>query len=281
MTGTINGIPKRMGHIWIGPKPAPTEWMSSWQLRHPDWDYTLYGNDILEQFDFRTRHLIDYYIDVGEYAGAADLIRYELLHAYGGFIAEADSVCIHPIDELLEGPQAYTIYENEFLRGELVSPILACDPGNSFLGEVIDRLSKLRTDQLASAWTTTGNLFLARMIRELSPRITIWPSHTMIPIHFTGETYQGDQKVYAVQMFGTTHGSYGKAHNTTGRRTSLLQKIRLQIRRQKFRRQRRALERVDYMALAHRWAGDLRKPASQRSLTSVVQAASQTTDVGN
>ncbi|SMR70810.1 hypothetical protein SAMN04488030_0423 [Aliiroseovarius halocynthiae] len=263
MADSINGIPKRMGHIWIGPKPAPTHWMSSWQELHPDWEYTLYGNDILETFNFRAKHLIDYYIKVGEYAGAADLIRYEVLHAFGGYIAGADSICLHPIDELFQGPHAHTIYENEFVRGKLVSPIQACEPGNPFLDTLIDRLSKLSIDQLKSAWATTGNLFLARAIRELSPPITIWPSHTMIPVHFTGVTYEGNEKVYAIQLFGTTHGSYGKDQKTPSKGVPILEKIRMQLNRQKFRKQRRKLEKVDYFERAQRWIADARPSTTQ------------------
>ena len=41
MTGAL-AIPKRLGHIWIGPKPAPKLWMDSWpkldpwELRKPE-----------------------------------------------------------------------------------------------------------------------------------------------------------------------------------------------------------------------------------------------------
>lgn len=133
-------LPKRLGHIWIGPKPAPDRWMQTWPDKHPDWEYTVYDNDFLAGFPFRLRALINEYWWRGLYAGVQDMMRYEILYAFGGFMADADAICRHPVDELLTRPQAYTVYdrpEDDRWRG--VCPILACEPGNPFVGAVIDR----------------------------------------------------------------------------------------------------------------------------------------------
>ena len=80
-------IPRKLGHIWIGPKQQPSQWMQSWIERHPDWEYTLYDNDFLRNGTFRTRAQIDEYMKRGAYAGAADLLRFEILYAQGGYMA--------------------------------------------------------------------------------------------------------------------------------------------------------------------------------------------------
>lgn len=202
-------IPKNMGHIWIGPNPAPERWMQTWVDRHPDWEYHIYDNDYLKSGSFRTAQQIDEYMRRGSYAGAADLLRYEILFQHGGYMPEADSICLEPIDELLaDGGSIYTVYENEFLRGNLVSPIMAAVPGHPFLKEILDRLSKVPPAELGIPWRQTGNLFIAELIEELAPEITIWPSHTLIPVHFEGRVYRGPGKVYAHQLFGSTVGAY-------------------------------------------------------------------------
>ncbi|MGV6888193.1 glycosyltransferase family 32 protein [Rhodophyticola sp. SM2404] len=104
-------IPKIMGHIWIGPKPMPKDWMRSWPEMHPSWEYRIYDNDFLMRFPFRTRKLIHEYFSRGEYAGVQDLMRYEILYEYGGFMADADAICQHPVDELLTEKCAYTVYD--------------------------------------------------------------------------------------------------------------------------------------------------------------------------
>lgn len=232
--------------------------MKTWQEKHPDWEYTLYDNAFLESFEFRTRELIDYYLSVNQYAGVADLMRYEILFKYGGFLAAADSICVHPIDELFEGAKAYTIYENEFTRGKLVSPILACEPGNPFVGKLIERLCELRPDDLIAPWMTTGNYFVAEMIEEHEPEIRIFPSYTMIPVHFTGRVYQGVNKVYAVQMFGTTRSAY-KARSNRFDRFNIrkrLEKRRLRERQMQFWARCRKFENQLFKH-SDQWSGNI------------------------
>jgi mannosyltransferase OCH1-like enzyme len=201
-------IPKTMAHIWIGPLQPPLEYMRSWQALNPDWAYRLYDNAFVRERRFRNQPLIDEYLKRAEYAGAADLIRYELLDAFGGFIAEADAVCERPIAPLFETGSLFTVYENEFVRGQLVSPILAATPGHPFVRALIEELGKLRPEELGSPWQSTGNLFVAQMIARLQPEITIFPSHYFIPEHYTGVVYDGPGPVYARQLFGTTRKAY-------------------------------------------------------------------------
>ncbi|MAW86962.1 MAG: hypothetical protein CMJ42_10580 [Phyllobacteriaceae bacterium] len=202
-------VPLKLSHIWIGPKAPPLEWMKSWTDKHPDWEYTLYGNDHLNTLSWETGPQIREYMKRGWYAGAADLMRYELLYRHGGYMAGADSICLHPVDELLaDGGSLYTVYENEFLRGQLVAPIVAAAPGHPFLRLIIDTLKTVDPLELDQPWRQTGNLFIAEMIERHQPEIVIWPSHTLIPEHFLGRKYEGEGKVYARQMFGETNNLY-------------------------------------------------------------------------
>lgn len=203
-------IPKNMMQIWIGPRPAPSDWMQTWRDLHQDWDYTLIDNDYVASRTFRNQTLIDEYLKRAEYPGAADLIRYEMLLEKGGFMPAADSICKQNTDQLWVAPKAYTVFENEFVRGKMVSPILACDPGNSFVDALVERLHQLKPEHLNKAWRTTGNYFVACMIEELSPDITVFPSHYFIPEHFTGHRYTGDGPVFCNQLFGETTGGYAK-----------------------------------------------------------------------
>lgn len=202
-------IPRKLGHIWIGPLKPPVKWMQTWKDLHPDWNYTLYDNDFLASGDFETQPQIDEYLKRGQYAGAADLLRYEVLYKFGGYIAAADSQCRNAIDELFEDNAAlYTVYENEFVRGKLVAPVAASTPGHPFFRQVIDRLKAVDPAKLDIPWKQTGNLFVAQMIEELQPDIVIWPSHYLIPVHFTGVTYNGSGKIYAEQYFASTRKLY-------------------------------------------------------------------------
>ena len=212
----MTSIPKRLGHIWIGPKPAPVKWMRTWPEKHPGWEYTIYDNDFLVGHDFRLRRLIDEYIWRGLYAGAQDMMRYEILHRYGGFMADADAICLHPVDELLDRPRAYTVYdrpETDRFRG--VCPILACEPGNPFVGAVIDRLAEVEPWELRKAEVSTGNRFLMSMIRRLKPseeQLHIWPTHYFVPWQKSDPSkhYDGPDRVYAEQKWATSTYAYNR-----------------------------------------------------------------------
>lgn len=232
------GIPKELSHIWIGPKPAPKEWMDTWIKMHPEWNYTLYDNHFLENYNFKNRNLINEYMRRGRYAGVADLMRYEILYEFGGLMVGADSICYHNTDELFEKKCAYTVYENEFIRGKLVSPIQACQKGNDFVGFLIEELSKLSPSDLNEPWISTGNLFVSKMIEKYNPDLVIFPSHYLIPIHYTGMVYDGSDKVYAKQLFGSTNNSYD---NTPSSKEYFVKKIKNKIKKKALKKELKSL----------------------------------------
>lgn len=242
------GIPKEIGHIWIGPYEPPMEWMNTWRETHPEYKYSLYGNKFLQEYPFRTRALINEYSRRRSFAGVSDLMRYEILYEFGGVIPEADSRCYHNTTELWSKSCPYTVYENEFVRGKLVSPILAAPPKNEFVKQLIDELCKLEPADLEDAWISTGNLFVAQMIEKYQPDIVIYPSHYFIPVHYTGIVYKGYDKVYAKQMFGSTRKIYKKTQLTLQDRLVLL-KFKIAKNILKTHRKHRCKKRVDLFNL--------------------------------
>ncbi len=212
----MTGIPKRLGHIWIGPKPAPAAWMDTWPVKHPDWEYTVYDNDFLLGHPFRLRKHINEYFWRGLYAGVQDMMRYEILYRYGGFMADADAICLHPVDELLDGPRAYTVYDrpaSDKFRG--VCPFLACEPGNPLIGAIIDAIAAKDPAELRKAEVSTGNRFLMSMIRSLEPdddALRIWPTHYFVPWQKSDpdDYYDGPDRVYAEQKWATSTYAYNQ-----------------------------------------------------------------------
>lgn len=202
------GIPKKLAHIWIGPLKPPKSWMQTWPHHHQDWDYKIYGNDELNSRQWQCQPLIDEYMRRGEYCGVADIMRYEILLEQGGHVAHADTVCLRNMDHLFPDAHAYTVYENEFLRGKLVMPVLACDPGNPFVQSIVDLLKRKPPELLLEPWKSTGNMFVARLIETLDPEITIFPAYYMNPEHFDGLLYDGAGPIYSKEMFGTTRNRY-------------------------------------------------------------------------
>ena len=211
-------VVKNMIHIWVGPKQAPIKWMNTWKDKHPEWNYWIFTDEMLKDkiSSFHNKHLIEEYYNRKKFNGVADLIRYELLYRTGGFIPPADAICLHNTDDLFTSPDeyCYSVYENEKLRPRYISPIMASNPENEFVKILIDNLHSLNAEDLKDeVWKSTGNEWLARMIHNHEPKITIWPSYTLIPKHYEKSSvrYNGPGKVYADQLWGSTGGGVNYA----------------------------------------------------------------------
>jgi mannosyltransferase OCH1-like enzyme len=208
-------IPNNLFHIWVGPNPPPIKWMNTWIDKHSNWKYQIFSDIDLKNKVFYNQHLIDEYYKRGKFNGVADLVRYELLYEFGGFIPPADAICLENVDELFteNSDICYTVYENEIIRPGYVSPIYAACSKNDFIKKIIDTLHDLEPSMLSNkVWESTGNLFLKNMIEKHKPKIKIFPSHYFIPKHFKAKTYRysGPDKIYADQMWGTTRKTYNE-----------------------------------------------------------------------
>ncbi len=93
-------IPKIIHQIWIGPVPHPKLYQKYRDIclaLHPDWEYKLWTDIDIENWDFPNK---DLYKKSISYQERADIIRYEILHKYGGLYLDADYMCLTKLDEL-------------------------------------------------------------------------------------------------------------------------------------------------------------------------------------
>ena len=203
-------VVKNMVHIWIGHKQPPLEWMNTWRDKHPDWAYRILDEEEYRDTEWVLQKQMDAYYNIGLYAGVADMIRYETLLSEGGFLPPADSVCLHPIDELLTEPShfCYTVYENEELRGNYMSPFQAANPGNTLIQRVVETIYEYDPVEMSKIgpYKMTGNRFLNLFVKGQNYEklgLKVWPSHYLIPQHFKSDTsYYGPDTVYAEQRWG-------------------------------------------------------------------------------
>ena len=205
-------IKERIIHqVWIGPYSTPERWMQTWKDKHPSWEFIRWDNERLKNYPFINKDKIDDCLKRGLYCGASDIMGYQILYDYGGFIAPADSICLKPIDELMNIEEdCFTCYENEQAKGSLLSLHLASAKGCPLMAKLTDFL-KQRTKIIIKPWLSTGNKFLTQQTERLKYPIKVYPSYYFIPVHHTGNKYEGAGKIYAVHMWGTTKNLYIKA----------------------------------------------------------------------
>ena len=105
------GIPKIIHQIWFG-KMLERErilidrWSSSWKKYHPDWEYKLWTEKDLEDFDLYNKDLFE----KETYSGKANILRYEILYKFGGVYVDADFECFKSIDILNENYDFYCCF---------------------------------------------------------------------------------------------------------------------------------------------------------------------------
>lgn len=213
---TIWRIPKIMHCIWIWTLPPPMKWISSWQEKHPTWEYKLWGNKELEETNWINQKAINHYKKTKQWAGVADVMRYEILYKYGWAMHWADSLCLNCIDELFEDWRtAYAVDTScrdwqapKFANKNSVAPLYACIPNSRLAWKLIEMLMK--TKNYKSPVTTTWNRLMKRLLDRYRCDLKIWPLHYFIPEHYDGRKYEWPDKVFAVHYWGTTRGTYEK-----------------------------------------------------------------------
>jgi hypothetical protein len=197
-------LDKIIHQVWVGPEPAPKKWLDSWRQKHPLWEYKLWGNSEMSFYPWRNKKHIDYCRKEKDWRCVADVMRYEILSQYGGFMPGADFECINPIDDLFkEYCENYTI-DTSRLRGKSgrrvfagnTTPLIACQRKSAFA------LSLVKEMRVQEPPFVFANTFIKRMIKKYKPDITIWPQHYFIPVCSDGTRYSGKDKIYSRHYFG-------------------------------------------------------------------------------
>lgn len=201
-------IPKILHHIWVGPRPAPRQWMETWPQKHPAWRYKIWNDEVVFRRKWQNQRLVNSYMDQNEWRGVADVIRYEILHEHGGFMPGADSECLRPVDELVADDtiETFAVYENEEAAPGLITPVYAAEPGSAFVEAMIQKVSEASA---GDPWRCVGNLLMQSVYESREwPAMRVWPSWTFNPEHYSGVRHKGPEQPYARQHWGSTKGLY-------------------------------------------------------------------------
>ena len=226
----MSNIPKVIHQLWIGPKTPPTKLMDTWKNIHEKegFEYIRWTEDEMKKRGFRSQ-LQNKINDMDEINGKADILRWELLYQYGGFFVDADAYCIEPVTYLVEKYKAFAGYENEVVRnagwgGEEYDDVLASTHPLIATGTMAfppkHKLPRLAIEWIKNndinvsrtekrAWRTVGPGLLTRLYHgQKWNDIKILPSYLFLPIHVNGCAYNGREKIYANQEWGSTKQSY-------------------------------------------------------------------------
>lgn len=207
-------IPKTLHFIWVGDESKrPDNCIQTWVEHNPDWQVKVWGNESLSRTEWiNARHMRE--MSKRELNGVADMMRWEILYNEGGFVVDADSICLRPLDDALLDCEAFACWESEIARpGLIAAGYFACSAENRFVGQIVTDIHNEESVVNDMAWKTVGPMRLTNAYRNYRYQdLNILPSHMFIPEHFSGVRYAGKGPVYAHQEWASTKQSYDTLH---------------------------------------------------------------------
>ena len=177
-------------------------WMSSWTRHHPHWQHWFWTpEDIRCLFRRRYARLAYLYESYATHLQRADVMRYFILHAFGGVYVDLDVESLRPLDPLLanrscvlsEEPHEHVYLLNNLGKPNVMNTIMACRPGHPLFKELLRHLSSYTGNN--NAITTTGPSYMTSVVtayffnrsravpRDRSPidDVTVLPPKYLLP----------------------------------------------------------------------------------------------------
>lgn len=200
-------IPRILHFIWIGNKERPDCWMN-WMSQNPSFEIVFWDEKMIDHFRLKNQKLYDEYYSKGEYHGASDVARIEILERYGGIYMDSDSICLNPIEhEPFMNSDFFVAYEHVNHPGRIANGVIGSIPGHPILKEYIKRIGEAK--KIRPIWNTIGGTMLTEIINRWGKeRITILPTCSFYPVNHNGQIAPVVGSIYANQMWGTTKKLY-------------------------------------------------------------------------
>lgn len=211
-------IPKKLHMIWVGDdKARPDEWIATWRVNHPDWDFRLWGNVDLENGTWICRKQLRLLAEAKRWEGVADVMRYEILYRHGGVYVDCDSVSLRPLDDRLLATPLFAVWESEeYAPGLIANGFIGAVQSHPALAEMIARIGLLKDPLRArrrwlpwvkkvASWKSTGPELFTRVIQSQPPgQAAILPSVMFLPRHYREATERVADVIYARHFWTTT-----------------------------------------------------------------------------
>jgi inositol phosphorylceramide mannosyltransferase catalytic subunit len=168
-------IPQVIHRVWLGESEMPAEYEAfgeSFERHHPEWEMRLWTDADLPQLDITDADRAR----ARTASGLSNLVRYEVLHRFGGLYVDTDVECLRDLTPLLRGVDAFAALESPGVVGTAV------------LGSVPDHPAFARAARLARRTLGVGpqprdanGPYLFSLILEQHPTLTIFDSSVFYP----------------------------------------------------------------------------------------------------
>ena len=163
-------IPKIVHIIWVGPKTPPPifdKCLESIQKYLPGWECKVWRDEDIPALNLRNQK---YYDEESNYGAKADILRYELLHMFGGVYLDVDFVLLQPLDILHHTYEFYTGMMPLGLKAIMTNGIIGAVPGHPILEYCIESIKSHRHP--VSVLRRTGPIHFEQAFYKVAKRLT-------------------------------------------------------------------------------------------------------------
>lgn len=177
------------------------------------WEHRLWTEVDLAGLDMRNRNLFE----AAEREAPRDAIRWrvdvarlEILHRFGGIYADADAVCLRPLDPLLDHRMFLPQSPND--TALVTNAVMGAEPGHPFLDALIRELPANATAYRGQRLVdTVGGKYITRMLAQHQPiGVTVLPwwqfTAQSIRDRDRGQQAKPHPDAYIQHVYGNTRG---------------------------------------------------------------------------
>jgi len=181
-------LPRIMHQIWVGADPLPAEYAAytqTWQAIHPAWEHRLWTEDRLPAM--RNRDLYERAEELvpehSVWQFRSDVLRYEILWAFGGVYVDIDFECLTSIEDTIEGLEAFAAWETQ--DRWVNNAILGAEPAHPFIDRLITGLSaSVEHHRGLRPNVSTGPQYLTGLWRRHRDELTVLDQRLFYPYSY-------------------------------------------------------------------------------------------------
>lgn len=176
--------------IWLGPNPCPSMWTDSVKqfAANKNFHYILWKDNSTIQLKN-----LDQFEKCPDYAGKADILRYEILQQYGGVYIDADSVILNEdklsllIHQFFSSDAEAAFGIEPVIRKHVVANgVIFAKKNSGFIAALIQEISKIQWF-LTASYILTGPTLVTEKLREMpSANVYLYASEVFYPQHWFG-----------------------------------------------------------------------------------------------
>lgn len=181
-------IPKKLHFIWIGDQSKmPVRCIDTWMSKNRDYKVNIWDNNSVQRTNWKNYRQLHDMLIKKDYAGAADVMRYEILYEHGGIYIDADTHCLKPLEDWLLNCEAFACWEQEIIRNNLIAnTVMGSVPGAEALKMCMEEVATKDCTEKKLAWMITGPMLVTDVFFKRQANLTVYPSHFFMPTHHTG-----------------------------------------------------------------------------------------------